>query len=302
MKITKIAQSEETIYTETTDEKGVIILTGDNSTDLVAKINGTTIQQDTTLIIVYDQNDTVTISTPSLDTTTKEFNVATRPHGMTYDGTNLWVADFDNDKIYNFDTDGNLIKTLSFSPALLPIDLEYDGTYLYVLRGAAVDPKVVKIDTDGNIISSFSLPFTNIIPTGLTYDGTYLYIAYPGNNLRINYKIDKYTTSGTLISSWYIPVPQHIPDRYKYIYGLTYDGYHIWAAEIQTDNLLCLTKSGELLAYYQLQPHIIGLAWDGDYFWHGSYTVTGGSPGGYKIKRLNELAIIDSDIVEIKKQ
>jgi hypothetical protein len=91
------------------------------------------------------------------------------PCGLTFDGTYLWNADNDTDKIYKLDTSGNIVDSFD-SPARYSGDLAFDGTYLFVVGNW--DHKIHKLDTSGNIITSFDTPSAIY---GLTFDGTYFW-------------------------------------------------------------------------------------------------------------------------------
>ena len=55
----------------------------------------------------------------------------TAPYGLTFDGTNLWLADSDTDMIYKLNpVDGSVIDSFT-SPGTDPRGLTFDGTYLW---------------------------------------------------------------------------------------------------------------------------------------------------------------------------
>lgn len=97
------------------------------------------------------------------------------PAGLTFDGTYLWNADGNYDKIYKFDTSGGIVDSFD-SPGGYPWarnGLAFDGTYLWTTYTDSGEDKIYKLDTSGNIIDSFDSPGPG--PSGLTFDGTYLW-------------------------------------------------------------------------------------------------------------------------------
>ncbi len=55
---------------------------------------------------------------------------STNPRGLAWDGTNLWNADTDTDKIYKLNTSGTILNQFT-SPSSNPTGLAWDGTNLW---------------------------------------------------------------------------------------------------------------------------------------------------------------------------
>jgi len=141
------------------------------------------------------------------------------PRGLAFDGTYLWNADSNMDKIYKLDTSGNIIDTFA-SPGPGPTGLAFDGTYLW--NADSNMDKIYKLDTSGNIIDTFASPMPG--PTGFAFDGTYLWSA--DSNVDKIYKLD---TFGNIIDTFASPGPG--PK------GLAFDGTYLWNADSNMDKI-----------------------------------------------------------------
>ncbi len=174
--------------------------------------------------------------------------------GLTFDGTYLWNADSNDDKIYKLDTSGNIIDSFD-SPGSYSRDLAYDGTYLWHVDWSA--DKIYKLDTNGNLIDSFDSPDSS--PDGLTFDGTYLWHTDAGAD-----KIYKLDTNGNEIDSF--DSPGSVPE------GLAYDGTYLWHADSNDGKIYKLDTSGNIIDSFDSpgsSPQ--GLAYDGTYLWNADF-------------------------------
>ncbi|MEE9230177.1 MAG: hypothetical protein V3U86_05680, partial [Acidobacteriota bacterium] len=55
----------------------------------------------------------------------------TKPRGLTWDGTNLWLADTNTDLIYELTTTGTVLSSFA-TPSIEPTGLTWDGTNLWL--------------------------------------------------------------------------------------------------------------------------------------------------------------------------
>jgi sugar lactone lactonase YvrE len=169
-----------------------------------------------------------------------------RPYGLAFDGTNLWYAETQNDKIHGpitFDSPGNA-----------PYGLTFGGTYLWNVD--SIDKKIYKLDTSGLIIDFIDLPIA--LMTGLTFDGTYLWVASSNDD-----KIYKMDTNGNLLSSFSSPVANPT--------GLAFDGTYLWNADFEADKIYKLDTFGNVIDSFD-SPGVSfkgsnGLTFDGVYLW-----------------------------------
>ncbi len=109
------------------------------------------------------------------------------PGGAAWDGTYLWISDFQRQEILQVDpANGALIASFP-SPGPRPFGLTWDGSSLWVVDGE--EDLVYRIDTLGNVLGSWSTPASDSGgprldgqdlwgpgPWGITFDGQYLWI------------------------------------------------------------------------------------------------------------------------------
>ena len=121
-------------------------------------------------------------------------------------------------------------------------------------------------------LGSMSIAVT--YPTGLTFDGQYFWVSNWGGTI---YKID---LSGTVVGS--IPSPALWPG------GCVYDGANIWVTDyVGGPQIFKLDMTtGAILASYQIvySYYWAGMAWDGQYLYHGINT---GGPGAHTIYKID---------------
>ena len=94
----------------------------------------------------------------------------TNPRGLTWDGTNLWLADSNTDLIYELTTTGTVLSSFA-TPSIEPTGLTWDGTNLW-LSDTSTDLNY-QLTTTGTVLSSFATPHPDA--TGLTWDGVNLW-------------------------------------------------------------------------------------------------------------------------------
>ena len=173
------------------------------------------------------------------------------PEGLTYDGSNLWLASSSDHTIYKLDTTGTTLDSFD-SPNSDPRGLAWDGANLW--NGDSTADTIYRLDTSGNTISSFSSPGAD--PTGLAFDGTYLWNG--DSTADTIYQLD---TSGNTISSFSSPGADPT--------GLTFDGTYLWNADGSDCKIYRLDTSGNTIATYDSpgsSPK--GLAFDGSFLWN----------------------------------
>lgn len=196
--------------------------------------------------------------------------------GLTFDGTNLWVADRISDSLYAVNpADGKVTQALP-APGYIPLGLAWDGEALWIIDGE--DQFIHRLDVhtgltlrsiespthsaegltwhngtlwisdgredvvcqispqDGTIIERFRAPHDNA--TGLTFWNGYLVCG------------DRRTDRIYLMSPEHggeVVVTLDAPN--KYVRGLTVIDDHLWAADYQSDKLyqIVLEDEGEFV-------------------------------------------------------
>ncbi len=153
------------------------------------------------------------------------------PTGLTFDGENLWLADYKTDLLYCIDpATGNVIKSIS-SPAYWPEGIAWDGEALWnadVKGGIPLSEnyngKIYRVNPeDGSILRT--LPAPSSTPRGLTWDGKYLWCVDSDNDEVIQFSPE----DGTTIKSF--KSPSRDPR------GITYDGKYLWISDRIKDEI-----------------------------------------------------------------
>ncbi|MEJ2635789.1 MAG: transglutaminase domain-containing protein [Calditrichia bacterium] len=175
--------------------------------------------------------------------------------GLTYDGQNLWVADYKADKLVCVNpASGKIVREIP-SPGFWPMGLAWDGKYLWNLD--AKQNKIFKVDPqDGTIMAAIDAPTSTA--EGLTWDGQTLWVSDPrGKEIM---KID--LSDGTAVKTFTAPA--------NYAQGLTFDGTYLWCADRLMDEIYMVDpKNGEVIIVTKSAgPYPRGMAWDGKYLWN----------------------------------
>ncbi len=190
-------------------------------------------------------------------------NLAT-PTGLAWDGSSLWVADYDTAALYKVDpATGRRLETLQ-APGYAPLGLTWDGGRLWCLDAAektvfALDPKTrrtvraLALDTDA--------------PEGLGWDGAALWVADARSGLLV--RLDQ--EDGTTFRS--LPCPTAASPRKGQEVGVAWDGKWLWIADRMTDRIYQVDpESGWILGFFDSPgPYPAGLAWDGVHLWCVDY-------------------------------
>ncbi|MBN2173789.1 MAG: hypothetical protein JW731_06645 [Bacteroidales bacterium] len=153
------------------------------------------------------------------------------PTGLTFDGKNIWLADYQTDLLYCIDPQtGKVVRSIP-APAYWPEGLAWDGEFLWnadVKGGIPLSEnyngKIYKIDpNDGTILKTVQAPAST--PRGLTWDGHYLWCVDSDSEEVIQFSPE----DGTTIRSF--PSPASDPR------GITWDGKYLWISDRLKDEI-----------------------------------------------------------------
>ena len=178
--------------------------------------------------------------------------------GLTFDGDNLWVADYKTDLLYKVDPSTGQVMHQIPSPGFWPMGLAWDGQYLWNVDRR--QKKIYKIDPqEGTILLTIDAPGND--PEGLTWDGTTLWLGDAGDNTIM--KID--LTDGTAVKK--------IDGPARSVNGLTSDGMYLWSSDRNRDEIYMIDpESGEVILILDAPgPFSRGMAWDGNHLWNVDY-------------------------------
>jgi DNA-binding beta-propeller fold protein YncE len=121
--------------------------------------------------------------------------------GLAYDGTGLWVADYNSSYLYKLNPDnGSYITYLPAPGGTHVYDIAYDPNDGNLWVNNMGNDRIYKINSsNGSIIQLFYSPATNA--SGLTFDGTYLWITEYSSN--IIYRVNP--QNGSILGTYYLP-------------------------------------------------------------------------------------------------
>ena len=205
-------------------------------------------------------DDTVTKLLASSGAVVGTYPVGNSPDGVAFDGTNIWVANSN----YN-----NVTKLLASSGAVVgtylvgndPWWLAFDGTNIWVANNE--DNTVSKLlASSGAVVGTY--PVGNG-PTGVAFDGTDIWVTNGGDNT-----VSKLlASSGALVGTYAVG---------GYPYAVAFDGTNIWVANIGSNTVTkLLASSGAVVGTYPVGNSPISVAFDGANIWvtnYASNTVT----------------------------
>ncbi len=185
------------------------------------------------------------------------------PTGLTFDGTNLWLADYQTDKLYAIDpVTGKVVKTIE-APAYWPEGLAWDGEALWnadVKGGIPLSEnyagKIYRINPeDGTILKTIMAPSST--PRGLTWDGKYLWCVDSDSEEVIQFSPD----DGTTIRSFSSPASDPR--------GITFDGKYLWISDRLKDEIYMVDpETGSVIIIADAPGAFTrGLCFDGENIW-----------------------------------
>ena len=124
-------------------------------------------------------------------------------YGMAYDGTHLWVSEWNSTSLFKLDphTGETVHQIPTPTNDTCCADISWDGTSNALWVHSNLTKEIYKVNpSNGSVLDNFPSPATKY-PTGLCFDGKHLWAVD-----RDQYKIYKLTTSGSQIGSFDVPV------------------------------------------------------------------------------------------------
>ncbi|NOX90776.1 MAG: T9SS type A sorting domain-containing protein [Calditrichaeota bacterium] len=182
-----------------------------------------------------------------------------KPTGLAWDGTNLWNADTDLNRIFKIDPKtGSVLSSIPAPPGSVINGLTWDGEQLWC-TDRALD-KIYAIDKNtGAVLKTFTLNYGS--PRGITFDGKALWYVDSGEN-KI-FKIDPQT--GKILKEMTAPS--------GYNRGLTWDGKYLWSTDKDKDEIYIIDTLRNSVVQILPAPGSFpyGLAFDGEHLWNADY-------------------------------
>jgi sugar lactone lactonase YvrE len=180
--------------------------------------------------------------------------------GLTWDGSRLWIADYDTQRAYKVDP-SNCSSSFSIPlPGTYPFGLAWDGHYIW--QADADMDTIYKLNpSNGDVLASFASP--GEFPSGLAWENGHLWNAdmhcaglgcTPTN-------IYKLSASGNLLATF--ASKGSVPT------GLAFDGKYLWHSDNGTQTIYKLDPQDLSIidSFPSPGPYPNDLAWDGKYLW-----------------------------------
>ena len=161
------------------------------------------------------------------------------PNGISSDGTNIYVVDNTDNRVYVYSTSGAAITNWALAAANGDAEgISSDGTNIYVAD--VIDNRVYVYSTSGAAITNWALAAANGDPFGISSDGTNIYV------VDINHRVYVYSTSGAAITNWALAAANGDP------YGIASDGTNIYVVDSIDDRVYVYSTSGAALPNWPL--------------------------------------------------
>jgi parallel beta-helix repeat protein len=144
-----------------------------------------------------------------------------QPWGMTFDGTNLWINDFAEKKVYQMDRQGHLISTFIIPDTVGGAKgLTWDGKNLYLMGWTS--PVIYELNKQGQELGRINIQ-GGYAGGGLTWDGQYFWA--PGGR-----GISRISRDGEIVGGIYAAS--------EGTWDLCWDGTYLWASQRTNENWL----------------------------------------------------------------
>jgi hypothetical protein len=177
------------------------------------------------------------------------FPVGRDPHGIAYDGANIWVANLQGNSVTKIrPSDG---ATLGTYPLSVPYGIAYDGANIWVSDNAAGTVRKIR-PSDGAILAT--VPVGNN-PTQVAFDGTNIWVINYTDRTLSKIRASDGTNMGTF--------PTGIDP-----FGIVCDGTNIWVNDYTGNDVIKIRASdGTRLGKFPTGHFPAAIAYDGAYLW-----------------------------------
>ncbi len=181
------------------------------------------------------------------------------PYGITTDGTNIWILDFADNKVYKYTMAGVYIDSWNTAPSVGADGITTDGANIWIVDWS--DEEVYKYTMAGVYTTEhWNTGVEGHDPYGMTTDGTNIWIVDEGND-----EVYKYNMAGGYIDSW------DISGQSDDGHGVTTDGANIWIVDWSDKEVYKYTMAGVYTTEHWdvsgQSDNPQGIATDGNFIW-----------------------------------
>ncbi len=185
----------------------------------------------------------------------KSFAVGTSPHGIAFDGGNIWVANRTSNNVTKLRaSDGAVLG--NFPTAGTPVALAFDGANMWVTNDSGTTVTKLRA-SDGSNLGNFTV---GNLPWGVAFDGANVWVANQADN-----NVTKLRASdGANLGNFTVgnsPL------------GVAFDGANIWVTNTSSGNVTKLRASdGAVQGTFAVGTSPFGIAFDGASVWVANQT------------------------------
>ncbi len=185
--------------------------------------------------------------------------VGTRPLGIAYGGSYIWVSNYDSNTVSKIDPLTNtVVATIGVGAA--PWGIAYGGSYIWVADSGS--NSVSKIDLSTNKVVAMVVVGTG--PKGVAFDGSHIWVTnsrmtngeWNGSSNSVS-KIDLSTNK--VVATVVVGTGPE---------GVAFDGSHIWVANEGSNNVSEIDPlTNAVVATVAVGTSPMGVAFDGSHIW-----------------------------------
>jgi uncharacterized protein (TIGR03437 family) len=198
--------------------------------------------------------NSVTKLLASTGATIGNYSVGTGPQGIAFDGTNIWVAN---------NGGGTVTKVLASTGATVgsytvganPYDVLFDGANIWVTNNGSSNVTEL-LASSGATEGTYSV---GSAPEGLAFDGTNIWVANNGSNN----VTELLAATGATVNTYPAGSGPH---------DMAFDGTNVWVTNTGSGTVTKLQAStGNVVGTYTAGTDPVGIVFDGTYIWVANY-------------------------------
>ena len=210
---------------------------------------------------------------PQLKAQTRTFPAGIEPVAITFDGTNIWVANEGGNTVTKLlAATGALVGT--YPVGVYPSSLAFDGTNIWVTN-AGSNTVTKLLGATGAPVGTYPV---GAYPSGIAFDGTNIWVANSNGVSGGNTVTKLLAATGALVGTYPVgPSPSSV----------AFDGTNIWVANEGGDTVTkLLAATGALVGTYAVGPEPSGLVVARANIWVANGSAGANYPGGNTVTKL----------------